>query len=113
MIAIAVPRLVVDRARGRAAIAGGVVATDELMRRVEGGQPFRAAYRAIAAELATGLTFAAPEPREILRRRRSTGGLGNLGLGRLRTRLRAVRAWERRERGRFERALRRLMGARP
>ena len=41
----------VDRARGAAALDGGALATDEVMRRVEAGRPFRLAYREVAAAL--------------------------------------------------------------
>jgi argininosuccinate lyase len=105
-----IPRLEVDRTKGRAALEGGALATDEVMRRVEAGEPFRAAYRAVARELKAGASFPAPGAAELIRRRRSTGGLGNLGLPALRARSRAVARWERRERARFERAMARLVG---
>jgi argininosuccinate lyase len=111
MMTEAVPRLVVDRTRALAALAGGVLATDEVMRRVEEGQPFRAAYRAVAAELRRGETFPAPTPLEIVARRRSTGGIGNLDLGTVRARLRAVRRWSARVRSRFDTTLERLASA--
>src|SRR3954453_3062307 len=49
MMASAIPRLGVDRERSAPGPAGGALATDEVMRRVELGQPFRLAYRAVAA----------------------------------------------------------------
>jgi argininosuccinate lyase len=110
MLAAAVPRLGVDRERGRAALAGGALATDEVMRRVEQGVPFRAAYRAVAAELKRGAAFPAPTPAQLIARRRSTGGLGNLGLDRLRARARTSRRWTEAARRRFDRAMRRLAG---
>jgi argininosuccinate lyase len=110
MVASAVPRLGVDRARGAAALQGGALATDEVMRRVEAGEPFRAAYRAVAAELKRGATFPAPSQRDLVARRRSIGGLGNLGLGALASRSSAARRWAARERRRFDAAMRRLAG---
>jgi len=110
IVASAVPRLGVDRARAAAALDGGALATDEVMRRVEGGQAFRNAYRAVARELADGARFPAPSPHAIVSRRRSTGGLGNLGLSLARARLRRASAWQRRERRRFDRALSKLAG---
>jgi argininosuccinate lyase len=110
IVASAVPRLGVDRARSAAALDGGALATDEVMRRVEGGQAFRTAYRAVAAELAAGARFRAPSHRAIVSRRRSTGGLGNLGLALVRARLRRAGAWQRRERRRFDRAMSKLAG---
>lgn len=110
MMALAVPRLGVDRARCAAALAGGALATDEVMRRVEAGQRFRDAYREVKAELAAGARFPEPGPRELVARRRSTGGLGNPGLRAARTRLRAARAWGARQRTRFEGAMARLAG---
>ena len=87
------PRLEVDRARCAAALAGGALATDEVMRRVEAGRPFRVAYREVKEALERGETFAAPSPARIVARRRSTGGLGDLGLAEARARLRRARAW--------------------
>jgi argininosuccinate lyase len=110
IMASAVPKLGVDRARCAAALDGGALATDEVMRRVEEGQPFRTAYRAVSAELTGGARFPAPSPRAIVSRRRSTGGLGNLGLGLARARLRRAAKWHRRERRRFDRAMARLAG---
>jgi argininosuccinate lyase len=110
IIASAVPRLGVDQARCAAALEGGALATDEVMRRVEAGQAFRTAYRAVSAELIEGARFPAPSPRAIVSRRRSTGGLGNLGLGLARTRLRRANAWQRRERRHFDGAMSRLAG---
>src|SRR5262249_34837657 len=85
--AAAPPRLGVDRARCAAALAGGALATDEVMRLVEGGQAFRDAYRDVAAALRDGTTFESPAPGRLVARRRSTGGLGNLGLGEARARI--------------------------
>ena len=106
----AVPRLGVNRERCRQALAGGALATDEVMRRVEAGRPFRAAYRDVATALESGKSFEPPSPREIVSRRRSPGGLGNLGLPELRSRARKTQAWGARERKRFERALGKLAG---
>jgi argininosuccinate lyase len=110
IIASAVPQLGVDASRCAAALEGGALATDEVMRRVEAGQAFRTAYRAVSAELMGGARFPSPSPRAIISRRRSTGGLGNLGLGLARARLRRASAWQRRERRRFDAAMSRLAG---
>ncbi len=112
MLAHAVPRLEVDRERGRTALRGDALVTDEVMRRVEAGQPFRTAYRAVAEEFKRGVIFPLPSPADLLRHRRSTGGLGNLGLGELRRRLADAARWRRRERTRFDRAMARLTGSR-
>ena len=106
----AVPLLRVDAGRAAAALAGGALATDEVMRRVEEGRPFRLAYREVKDALAQGERFAAPSPARLVARRRSTGGLGDLGLAEIRARLRRAAGWNARERRRFERALRRLAG---
>ncbi len=113
MLAHAVPRLDVDRARSAAALAGGALATDEVMRRVEAGRPFRLAYREVAASIKAGECFAAPPPARLAARRRSTGGLGNLGLPAVNARLRAARRWGARERRRFDRAMQALAGPKP
>ena len=62
-------------------LQGGVLATDEVMRRVETGVPFRRAYRDVAAALKRGDPMPPISPARIIGRRRSTGGLGRLGLG--------------------------------
>lgn len=111
-VAHAVPRLGVDRARCAAALQGGVLATDEVMRRVEAGRPFRTAYRDVAAAIKTGEMFPSPTPAEIAARRTSTGNLGNLGLDRARGRIRRASSWGRRESRRFDQAMRRLAGPR-
>ncbi len=110
MMAAAVPRLGVDRERGLAALAGPTLATDEVMRRVRGGTPFRRAYREVAESLARGEAMPALGPAAIIAARRSTGGIGNLGLGETRARIAAARRWNRRERARFDAAMRRLAG---
>ena len=108
MLAVVVPRLGVDRARGAALLAGGALATDEVLRRVEAGDPFRAAYRAVAAELARGESVASVPAAALLARRRSPGAVGNLDLGQVRSRWRARRRWSAQARRRFTAALRRL-----
>jgi argininosuccinate lyase len=109
-LAAAIPRLTVNRRRCAEALDAGALATDEVMRRVEAGQAFRAAYRDVRLELGRGRRFDAPSPARLLARRRSTGGLGDLGLTEARRRLRAARGWSRRERRRFDQAMRRLAG---
>ncbi len=109
-LVVAVPRLGVDRRRCAAALEGGALATDEVMRRVEQGEPFRTAYREVAAAIGRGESFVAPTAARIVARRRSTGGLGNLGLGGAAARVRGARRWGTRERARFDRALARLSG---
>lgn len=111
MMAVAVPRLQVDRARCLNNLSGGALATDEVMRRVETGQPFRSAYREVAAAIREGDWWREPSAAEIIARRRSTGMVGNLGLAAVRTRLAASRRWGERELARFEQAMGRLAGA--
>jgi argininosuccinate lyase len=106
----AVPRLEVDRARCAAALAGGALATDEVMRRVEQGLPFRTAYRQVAVALEAGEGFPAPSPAKLIARRSSTGGVGNLGLHLVRARLRRGHTSQSRQRRQFDRALRKLAG---
>ncbi|HUF88513.1 MAG TPA: lyase family protein [Gemmatimonadota bacterium] len=108
MAARAVPRLAVDRARARAALAGDALATDEVMRRVEAGAPFRAAYREVAAALSAGVTLPAPTDEEIRSRRSTPGGVGDLDLDHPRARLAACRAWAGERERAFRGALARL-----
>jgi argininosuccinate lyase len=107
----ALPKLGVDSKRCQAALAGGALATDEVMRRVEAGRPFRSAYREVAKALKEGESFDQPAPRQIISRRGSTGGLGNLGLPDLKKRIRQSRSWNTRERKRFDRAMDKLAGS--
>jgi argininosuccinate lyase len=107
----ALPKLGVDRKRCEEALTGGALATDEVMRRVEEGRPFRTAYREVSAELKDGESFEPPPGKRIISRRGSTGGLGNLGLPALRARIRKSFSWNTRERRRFDRALSKLAGA--
>ncbi len=110
-VAHALPKLGVDSKRCQAALAGGALATDEVMRRVEAGRPFRTAYREVAAALKDGESFDPPPAARIISRRSSTGGLGNLGLPDLKKRIRQSRSWNARERKRFDRAMTRLVGS--
>jgi argininosuccinate lyase len=111
-MAYAVPRLGVDRERCAAALTGGALVTDEVMRRVEEGSAFRVAYRGVAVALRRGESFAAPPASRLVARRRSTGGLGDLGLREASARARKARRWGERERGRFDRAMGRLASRR-
>jgi len=104
------PKLGVDRKKCEGALAGGAMATDEVMRRVEAGRPFRSAYREVAAAVGAGKSFEPPSPKQIIARRGSTGGLGNLGLPELKKRIRSAAFWNQRERNRFDRAMSKLVG---
>jgi argininosuccinate lyase len=112
MLGVALPQLEPDRARGLAALEGGVLATDEVMRRVESGVPFRRAYRNVSAALAGGTAFPPLPPRAILARRRSAGGLGRLGLGTAWRRFERARRWSEERLAAFHAAMDRLAGAR-
>lgn len=112
MLALAVPRLEVDRARGRAALSGDILATDEALRRTRAGQPFREAYRAVSRELKAGVTMPAIPDRDLIAARGSAGGLGNLGLRLARSRVTRAQRWWRAERRRFDDAMLRLAGRR-
>ncbi len=109
-MAHALPKLSVDKKLCEAALSGGSLATDEVMRRVEAGRPFRTAYREVAEALQEGKSFERPVPSEIISRRNSTGGLGNLGLPELKKRIRQASSWNARERRRFVSALGKLLG---
>jgi argininosuccinate lyase len=107
----AMPKMGVDRKRCQAALTGGSLATDEVMRRVEKGRPFRRAYREVAAALGKGVSFEPPARSQIISRRGSTGGLGNLGLPAVKSRIRKALSWNTKERRRFDQAIRKLAGA--
>jgi argininosuccinate lyase len=110
MMAHAIPRLGVNPERGHAALAGDSLVTDEVMRRVDEGEAFRLAYRAVAEEFKRGAQFPAPTADEILARRSSTGGIGNLPLKELRGRQQSLARWATNERHRFDAAMTRLAG---
>jgi len=112
MLTMAVPRLEVDRAQGRAALTGDILATDEALRRTTNGVPFREAYRAVASELKRGISMPALSDRELIAARGSTGGIGNLGLGLGRARVARARRWWRAERRRLDDAMLKLAGRR-
>jgi argininosuccinate lyase len=106
----AVPRVVVNRERCAAGLAGDTLATDEVMRRVEAGSAFRVAYRQVATAIRQNEAVTSIPVSRIVARRRSTGGLGDLGLTAAATRSRKARRWNGQERGRFRRAMDRLAG---
>jgi argininosuccinate lyase len=113
MLGRVVPLLEVDRARGRQALGeGGLLVTDEALRRVEEGVPFREAYRQVSEEYRAGGALPVPSPADVLSRRNATGAPGNPGIPAARARLRAARRWRTREHRRFEGAIGRLSGAR-
>jgi argininosuccinate lyase len=111
MIAEAVPMLGVDAERCTAAVAGDLLATDEVYRRVRGGVPFRRAYRQVAAEIKDGEELPPLDADGILEARKHLGGAGAPGLEELEAL--AARAGQRiRDReGRCDEAVRRLTGA--
>ncbi|HEU5217660.1 MAG TPA: argininosuccinate lyase, partial [Gemmatimonadales bacterium] len=112
VMAGAIPQLEVNRAHGLEALAGGALVTDEVMRRVESGTPFRRAYREVAAAIKRGETFPSPTPARIIARRRSHGGLGRLELNAAWRRFALARRWSEREMRRFYSAMDRLRGPR-
>ncbi|MGE3614681.1 MAG: argininosuccinate lyase [Gemmatimonadales bacterium] len=110
MMVAVVPKLAVHRERGLALLEGGVMATDRVMRLVEDGVPFRKAYRLVAAALKRGEAIPRQTPAEMMARRTSQGGLGNLGLAEARARLRTLQSRQRTEAARYQRVLARLAG---
>jgi argininosuccinate lyase len=112
MMASAIPRLEIDRARGRSALSGDILATDEALRRARLGVPFREAYQSVAAELKRGIAMPALSDRAILEARRSAGAAGNLELVVTRRRIARARRWNRVEQRRFDAAMSRLRGRR-
>ncbi len=113
MLAAAIPRLGVNAKAGRHALRGEVLATDEVMRRVRAGQPFRAAYREVAAELKRGEAMPSLAPAALLAARKTPGGIGNLPIASLRARIRRTMHWNDRRRKKFDRALARLAKGSP
>jgi argininosuccinate lyase len=112
MLIRVIPTITVNRGRAAAALQGEVLATDEVMRRVELGEPFRSAYRAVSLALRDGVAFHPISPSDVIARRQSTGGLGRPGLQQLSRRNRGLERWESGERKRFLAAMSRLAGRR-
>ncbi len=112
MLTEVMPHLGVDAERGRAALTGGIVATDAVMERVRRGVPFRTAYRATADALHRGEMPPTPTAAALLQTRTSTGGMGNPGFTTLRAELRRVNNSGRAERRRFDTAIARLTRSR-
>jgi argininosuccinate lyase len=97
----ALAEISVDRAACERSVRGDVLATDEVYRRVREGEPFRRAYRVVAAEVASGRSLPVLEPRHLIAARRSRGGAGD---PRLLSRIeRAAATWRRRIGARRER----------
>lgn len=112
MLTTAVPRIGVDPKRARAALRNEALATDEAMRRVRDGVPFRTAYREVAAHVKHGAQVPELSAAEILAARRGSGGLGDPGLRELGARRREFVRENVRERRRFDRAITRLVTGR-
>jgi argininosuccinate lyase len=112
MLAVVVPQIGVDAARGFAALRHEVFATDEVMRRVRDGTPFRTAYRAVAHAVHRGDAMPILEETELAAARSSTGAIGNVPIAALRQRVRGAQRWARGERRRFTSALTRLTATR-
>jgi argininosuccinate lyase len=110
MTTTAVPRLEVDEARAAQAMTSELYATDEVMKRVRRGEPFRAAYREVAARVKQGKPVAKIEADELLRARKSEGGLGNLGFEVITSRLREREQWQKTTGAGFQKALKKLEG---
>ena len=99
--------LTVDAERCRAAMTRAIGATDEVFRRVAAGEPFRDAYRAVAADPAGAVTG---DPTESWRLRTHLGAPGALDLAPLRRDLAAARAWRDETAARLEAVWRLLPG---
>ena len=110
MIAAAVPLLGVDVERCAAALSPDVFATDEAVRRVRAGTPFRTAYRAVAGELRDGKHPPALAAAEVLASRTAAGNAGNLGLAALGREITAARRALGARRRRFAAAIAALAG---
>lgn len=100
IVAVAVPHLGVNRERCAAALDAGTFAAHAAYERVRAGEPFRDAYRGVAASIARG---------EALPRRGATAPLDLKGL---RADLASTRRRLDARRRRFDRAIARLAGGR-
>jgi argininosuccinate lyase len=112
MLATALPRLGVDAERARQGLRNEALATDEAMRLVGDGAAFRRAYREVASRVKRGEVLPALTSKAILAARPTSGGLGNPGFRELTARRRQLARWGAKERGRFDRAIARLISGR-
>jgi argininosuccinate lyase len=88
VMAHVVPHLDMDEKRCRAACSADLFATDEALRRVSAGVPWRDAYRQVAEHAGS---WRVPDLDTAVRLRASAGAPGNPGLGRLAGRLARLR----------------------
>ncbi len=112
MLNAVLPHLGVDAARGFAALRNEIFATDEAMRRVRAGTPFRVAYRDVAAAVKRGDAMPVASAAALAAVRTSTGAMGNLPLGAIAQRVRRASRWRIFEQKRFESAVARLTATR-
>lgn len=108
MLTTAIPRLKLRPDLGAARLCGEVLATDEVMRRVRSGEPFRRAYREVSAAVKRGEPLPDLTPAALSKARQSSGNIGNPGTAALQDRGKISRMWNGRERRAFERAIGRL-----
>ena len=113
MMNLAVPNLEVDPARAKASLTGDILATDEVMRRVESGVAFRTAYQEVAQEIAEGRAMPEASAEDLMRRRRSIGNIGALGLNTLERQRRKVQKWIDVSRDQFADAIAKLTKEQP
>jgi len=76
MNAHALCELRVDTERCEAAVAGELLVTDEVFRRVREGTPFRTAYAEVSAAVKSGESLPVPDKAEVLAARDHRGGAG-------------------------------------
>ncbi len=101
----AVPALEVDREACERAVKGSILATDEALRRVREGTPFRDAYRETAEIVKSGGEIPGLSPSEILESRKYPGGAGAPGWERIEEELSAREEKTRSRREAFREAL--------
>ena len=104
----ALASLEVDPAACRAAMQRAIGATDVVFARVAAGQPFRAAYKEVAADPAGAVSG---DPAELWRQRTHLGAPGALDLDPARQRCAAERGWVQEQRQRVAEVWRDLLGS--
>ncbi|MFW5690086.1 MAG: lyase family protein, partial [Spirochaetota bacterium] len=107
--ALTIERLEVHEERLRAAFTPEIFATDAAIDRVEAGESFRDAYRAVAAEIGSLVTESF-DLDAVIARRSATGAPGNLDLGATRAALDEMRSSLDREAERVRTAVATLAG---
>lgn len=106
VLSLTVKKLKVNKKRCLEAFTPEVFATDEALRMVSEGVPFRDAYRKVAENIGK---LRAQDPVKNIKSKRHAGATGNLGLAKAKSRLKKARSLVSKEKKKTTNAYRRLL----